>query len=181
MKAHCLFSEHNTKNTPGLKPCVEWCCGISKNFTFKEMNRRFLVRTHELATEKFVSKLLCLHKSTIFCHAYFVGGELNPFYEREKWKVWRARSSLQCKLFNHNNTIWAAAWNAQYLSDTGTKIYPADTWRRQQISKIHVTYQQHDRDQTESQDVIVENCFDQVGPRQHLVAATHTKANSLLN
>lgn len=47
------------------------------------MNRRFLVRTHKLAAEKFVSKLLCLHESAIFRHAYFVRGELNPFYMKE--------------------------------------------------------------------------------------------------
>ena len=44
---------------------------------------------HDIIT----SKLLCLRKSTIFCHAYFVRGELDPFYEREKWKVRKPRNS----------------------------------------------------------------------------------------
>lgn len=70
------------------------------------------------------------------------------------------KSKIFIKLFHHNNT----AWNAQYLSDTGIKIYPADLYRGRQISKADITYQQHDRIQTESQHATVDNCFDLVGP-----------------
>ena len=92
-----LYKSTTQSPRTGLPPREEWRCGI-RNLTFKEMNGRFLVRTHELAAEKFVSKLLCLHKSAIFCHAYFVRGEFNPFYKKEKWKVCRARNSLNCSI-----------------------------------------------------------------------------------
>ena len=121
MKKKFLYKSTTQSSRTGLPPKEEWRCGI-RNLTFKEMNGRFLVRTHELAAEKFVSKLLCLHKSAIFCHAYFVRGEFNPFYKKEKWKVCRARNSLSCSM---TITQFQLAWNhcAQYLSDTCVIIY----------------------------------------------------------
>lgn len=92
-----LYKSTTQRPRTGLPPWEKWGCGI-RNLTFKEMNGRFLVRTHELAAEKFVSKLLCLHKSAIFCHAYFVRSEFNPFYKKEKWKVCSARNSLSCSM-----------------------------------------------------------------------------------
>ena len=109
------------------------------------MDRRFFVRTHKLAAEKFVSELLCLHKSTIFCHAYFVRGELNPFYEREKWKVCRARNSLSCSI-----TITQFEPLLEMRNIYQTLVWSGHVW-----SGL-------------------------VWSRQHDVATTHTKANTLL-
>lgn len=79
----CLIAGYPIQDYPHLDYHIQHTLDSSVTmnhcFTLHIVKWRLRKWCQFLSTEKLASKILCLHKCTIFCHSYFIRAKLHPF------------------------------------------------------------------------------------------------------